>query len=210
MERFHKFTVSIGLYNGDMEVTNGVRQKAVSHKWSVEHFILYNNKQDHWEAIKQNLINMYNDSKYRDGIFVQDLDGNQWAKQEHFLFDKNDKEKKKAVGINYDEVKEYVNKYGYRSNKKSIAAEGYFSGNKRLPLPTSGDPGVSNHITGDAIDINYHAFINPDDAIIDLIALNFGLVRCASDEQWHFERTDLEVLIDEQELIDNEYKDQES
>jgi len=40
--------------------------------------------------------------------------------------------------------------------------------------------------------------------MIDLIALNFGIVRCASGEQWHFECTDLRVSKSEQELVEHE------
>ncbi|MBI9056013.1 MAG: hypothetical protein JEY96_19485 [Bacteroidales bacterium] len=204
MSRFHKFCVALGIYKGNMLVSNAVRSKTKSHKWSAEHFILYNNKQDHWKTIKSNLIEMYNNPDYRIGTKVKDLDGNIWAIQKHFIFSKNDSEKNKAIGIDYSLVQEYVDQKKYRSNKKSIAAEGYISGNRRLPLPESGRPGRSKHITGDAIDINSNGFINKNDAIIDLIAINFGIVRCASGEQWHFECTDLRVSNSEQELVEHE------
>lgn len=38
----------------------------------------------------------------------------------------------------------------------------------------------------------------------DLIAINFGVVRSASGEQWHFEFTDLRVSNSEQELVEHE------
>jgi hypothetical protein len=204
MIRFHKYCVAMGLYKGNMLISNAVRSKTKSHKWSAEHFILYNNKQNHWDTIKANLIAMYNNPKYRIGTKVKDLDGNIWAIQKHFIFSKDDTEKNKAIGIDYSLVQEYVDQKKYRSNKKSIAAEGYISGNRRLPLPVSGRPGRSKHITGDAIDINSNGFINKNDAIIDLIAINFGIVRCASGEQWHFECTDLRVSNSEQELVEHE------
>ena len=53
-------------------------------------------------------------------------------------------------------------------------------------------------ITGDAIDIESSRFINRDDAMIDLIALKFGMFRCAGGEQWHFELTN--VALDEAEI----------
>ena len=80
----------------------------------------------------------------------------------------------------------------------------YIFSNRRLPLPLSGRPGRSKHITGNAIDVNSNGFINKNDAIIDLIAINFGLVRPASGEQWHFECTDLRVSSSEQELVEHE------
>jgi len=40
--------------------------------------------------------------------------------------------------------------------------------------------------------------------MIDLIALNFGIVRCASGEQWHFEMTGVEVTKENEKYLNKE------
>ena len=63
---------------------------------------------------------------------------------------------------------------------------------------------MSLHITGNAIDVNSLALLDRNDGLIDIIALNFGLVRCAPGEQWHFECTDMRVSSSEKEVIEIE------
>ena len=64
-------------------------------------------------------------------------------------------------------------------------------------------PGRSNHITGDAIDINEEAFTNMNDPRIDIIALYFGLCRPVTEEQWHFETVNMALSDSETEEINN-------
>lgn len=199
MERFHKYCVAAGIYKGNMIVTDAVRGQKTAHKWSGEHFIGFNDT--YKTTIKNNLIDMYNNSQYRDEDNVKDLDGNIWAKKEHFIIEEGSD---KATDVNYNKVKEHAQELDYRSNPSSVAAEGYLSGDNRKPLPTSGSPGQSLHITGNAIDINSNGFIAKNDGIIDLVALNFGVVRCANNEQWHFECTDKRVSTSEKQVFDLE------
>lgn len=196
--KFHKFCVAAGLYNGDMLIMDAVRPPKTAHRYSAEHFIGYTNEFE--GQIKKNLVDMYNDSKHRMGNDVIDSDGNVWAKKEQFKFDEG-----KATSVNYGEIKKEAQSKRYRKNPSSVAAEGYDSGREeRLPLPVSGKPGKSLHTTGNALDVNSQGFVYRDGGITDLIALNFGLVRAAPGEQWHFECTDLRVSTSEQEVIEQE------
>jgi hypothetical protein len=70
-------------------------------------------------------------------------------------------------------------------------------------LGLNDSPGRSNHITGDAIDINSDGFLNKNDTKIDIIALYFGLSRPVPFEQWHFEPTNLQLSESEKEEIEN-------
>ena len=80
------------------------------------------------------------------------------------------------------------------SIKKQLAATTYF-------WPTRAE---SKNYRQNAIDVNSVPFINRNDAIVDLVALNFGVVRCAVGEQWHFECTDLRVSQAEQKVFETE------
>jgi len=198
--KFHKFCVAAGLYYGNMAVTSAVRSPISAHRYCTEHYINY--RADFEGQIKKNLVEMYNDSKYRKGDMVVDLDGNEWAKKEYYKFEEG---KDKAKAVDYSSVKNFVKQNLSRSDSSSVAAEGYDSGRlERIPLPLSGKPGKSLHITGNAIDVNSKNFTYRDEGITDLLALNFGLVRCAPGEQWHFECTDLRVSSSEQEVIEQE------
>lgn len=195
LAKFHKFLVAAGYYRGNMSVgDNGaVRDSSVGHKWAVEHYIVTNRTT---ATIKQNLIKMYNDSSLTtaDSSLLLDQDGFDWAEKSYFTIKAG-----VATDVDMGKVKSYVNLKGYRSNKTSSAAEGYKQGNtKRYPLSLNGYPNQSNHVEGNAIDISSKLFINRNEAIIDLIALKFGVFRCAGGEQWHFEATD--VAIDQAEI----------
>lgn len=195
MMKFHKFMVVTGFYRGNMSVGNdgAVRDPKVAHKWAVEHYIVTDKTT---VTIKANLLKMYNDSSLNtyDKLLLKDIDGNDWAKKSYFTVSKG-----KATDVDMEKVKAYVNTKNHRGNKKDAAAEGYQFGNKkRYPLALNSKPNRSNHIEGNAIDISSRLFIERDDAIIDLIALKFGIFRCASKEQWHFELTN--VALDEAEI----------
>ena len=61
------------------------------------------------------------------------------------------------------------------------------------------------HTRGGAMDIDESGFLNQKDAVIDLIALTFGLVRAGTwDETWHFELSDLGTSDKEKEIIKKE------
>jgi len=81
MKRFHKFMVATGLYSGNMRVNDGARNPKRAHRWSVEYQIEQNK---YSKDVKSNLIKMFNDKTYHEGDFIKDIDGNLWAKKEHF------------------------------------------------------------------------------------------------------------------------------
>ena len=55
------------------------------------------------------------------------------------------------------------------------------------------------------MDIDRHKFVTQQDAVIDLIALSFGLVKAGGwDETWHFELSDLGTSDREKENIKKE------
>ncbi len=85
MKRFHKFLIVAGLYSGNMNTEDGARSQKRAHRWSVE-YVVESSKAttSQKQAIKDNLIKMYNNTVYREGDFVIDSDGNKWAKSEHF------------------------------------------------------------------------------------------------------------------------------
>jgi hypothetical protein len=92
-----------------------------------------------------------------------------------------------------------------------VAAAGYNFGNaKRAPLPISGAPGVSNHCSGHAVDVDI-PWRSPDDPHkVDLWAWEqiyhqFGLTRplhrdrggsAKTQESWHIEETGKELLAE--------------
>ncbi len=200
VKRFHKFLVASGMYSGSMLVTSGVRAPSVAHLWSTEHFLLHKSAKQ--TEIENNLIKMHNESPSAD--VISDKDGNAWAKKEHFTFDPKDKDQLKATKVDFTKVKEYVLTFDRgRKDKTSAAAEGYRPGTKER-LPNTDLTGTSLHLTGDAIDVNSSPYMNRNDAMVDLIALEFGLIRAADKEQWHLECTDKRISTSEQEIIDKE------
>jgi hypothetical protein len=55
------------------------------------------------------------------------------------------------------------------------------------------------------MDINRHNFISQKDAVVDLIALRFGVVRAGgAKETWHFELSDLGISSEEKRVIEQE------
>lgn len=195
VERFHAFNVSVGIYKDAVQKIGpdcALRSQQVAHKWAVEHVFWKggSTRTKAYEHIKQAAIGK--DKHFNNGEIVDDH-GNTWATMEHFV-DKNgkavapdspdfdDKASKEAVIKN-------IKSFMFRSEPWKSAAEGWAEGPNRWPNPPDGWPFRSPHIVGDAIDFNSHGFLNRDDAIIDYVANEFGLVRRASAEQWHFERT---------------------
>jgi hypothetical protein len=138
---------------------------------------------------------MYKNSAYHDGKFIKDSDGNRWAKKEHFS-----KDEKNNISLDWKKIKRHVitytnnNRNKFRSNSSAPASEGYSETSKRLPNKSGGSPSITNHKTGEAIDINSNGFIMKTEAIIDLIGLCFGVIRDGgSTEYWHFEMTGVEI-----------------
>jgi hypothetical protein len=215
MERYLKFMKAIGLYSGDLKVNSGIRSDKKAHGFCVQFVILvnpsdYNSKKAEryirWkDDIKENLIKMYKGEYKRvDGTNfldnagnVIDNDGTIWAKKEHFT------EKDGVVTLDWESVKTHVNGLDLgRPNKTSPAASGYKDAIPRLPLPEKG-PGITDHKQGGAIDIPYQNFLRQKDAINDLIALQFGLIRDGSNkETWHFELTGLAQSDQEKKIVE--------
>ena len=195
MRRFHKFMVAAGLYIGNMNISDGVRSPAKAHRFAVQYHIVVGNYKD---TMKKNLKFLYN--KNPNGGVAKDLDGNIWAKKEHFKRDRSGK----ATDVYYNKVKEYVKTLNFgRSNITDPASAGYGYSPDCLPLPTGKIP--SKHTQGLALDIDSHRLVNKKEAVIDLIALNFGLVRAGGKkETWHFELSDLGISAEEQAIIDKE------
>jgi hypothetical protein len=196
MSRFHKFLVAAGLYKGNMWVSDGARSPERAHRWCVQ-WIIENKSESHSyvKAIKENLIMMYNNKIYHSGEYIKDSDNNLWAKKEHFS-----KDDKGNVSIDWEKVKKYVINYAdkhsklFRRNSSAPASEGYSETSKRLPNKSGSSPSITNHKTGEAIDINSNGFIMKTEAIIDLIGLCFGVIRDGgSTEYWHFEMTGVEI-----------------
>ncbi|UXX78723.1 hypothetical protein N7E81_15290 [Reichenbachiella carrageenanivorans] len=197
MERFHKFLVMAGLYQGDMKVNDGVRSPKRAHGFAVQYYILTGKSA---ATVKANLIMMYNsEDGYLVGDFVEDHHGHKWAKKSHFILDANNE----AVGIHYDKVQAYVKTLSMgRDNKADTAAQGYKEEPLFWPLPKPDR--LSIHVSGGAMDINRHNFINQKDAMVDLIAHKFGVVRAGSwGETWHFELSDLAVSGEEADYAKN-------
>ncbi|PIB34462.1 hypothetical protein BFP72_03040 [Reichenbachiella sp. 5M10] len=197
MERFHKFLVMAGLYQGDMKVNDGVRSPKRAHGFAVQYYILTGKSA---ATVKANLIMMYNsDEGYLVGDFVEDEHEYKWAKRTDFILDKQGK----AIDVDYNKVKAYVATLNMgRSNKADAASAGNSKKPMCLPLPE--DLRISLHTLGVAMDIDRHKFLNQKETIIDLIAHQFGVVRAGgAGETWHFELTDLAVSNTEKDYAKN-------
>jgi hypothetical protein len=141
---------------------------------------------------------MFNNKTYHSGEYIKDSDNNLWAKKEHFTTDKDGK----ATKLNDTTWFEHLDSFQPGRDWNVYTAEGYDRGDpRRFPLGLNDSPGRSNHITGDAIDINSDGFLNKNDTKIDIIALYFGLSRPVPFEQWHFEPTNLQLSDGEIEEI---------
>jgi hypothetical protein len=212
--RYHKLLVALGLFRGNM-VGGACREETTAHKWSIYHSWKSGEQS---AAIKTNIIKMYNKEIKPDGKEcvdangnVSDLDGNVWAKKEHFTLDASGKAT--ALKSTWETYMDTVSQSRVTKNKDGTikkdwrlehAAEGYLYGDhRRYPMPLKGGHNRSKHITGDAIDINSGNFKNKNDAIHDLIALKFGIVRPVPKEQWHFEITNVEFSESEKKLLDS-------
>jgi hypothetical protein len=175
---------------------------------------------------------MYDDKNYHEGDYIKDTAGNLWAKKEHFYsykgpIDPGFKTKKEyddykkvkrlehlgepKTGIMWSDVRAYVKQYtkeekaknykAFRRESDTYASEGYQAGTVER-LPSSNSMSTSNHIGGDAIDISSGGFLFKTDAINDLIALRFGLIRDGGKtEGWHFEMTGVEVIKENEKFL---------
>ena len=203
LERYHKLLVALGLFSGNM-TGSACRKEETAHCWSIYYY--WKTNHSNLSIVKSNIIKMYNKELKPDGKVsvdksgsVKDLDGNIWAKKGHFNFD--DKNKAKSLNSKWDTYMDKISQSRVSKEedgtvikdwRKEAAAEGYnYDNPKRYPMPLSGGMRRSKHITGDAIDINSHSFTRRNDAINDLIALRFGLIRPVGGEQWHFEITNV-------------------
>ncbi|MEY3441735.1 MAG: hypothetical protein RLZZ519_16 [Bacteroidota bacterium] len=193
MLNYHKFMVAVGLYTISKPQPGGqsaLRDRPVAHKWSTEHYITQNKNKD---LTMNNFVTMFNDTNYQDGDKIVDKDKSPWAKKAHFV-DKDAKQlgTEGAGEIDkdktWDNIKAYVNTFNYRGNKSSLASEGYEKSDTKR-FPNTHLVGISNHISGNALDLTKQGFLNMDDQINDFIAWEFGVQRNVGGEQWHFECT---------------------
>jgi len=203
LTRFHKFISAIGLFRGDM-TGSACRVPSYAHQVAIPHVVCGGVRpQSSVDSVRNNLIKVYNDETVNGGIKesngdIEDTDGYVWAKSEHFNTNDEGKAQSMKDSIWFTHIKAIQPGRDWTV----LTAEGYKKGDpKRFPLGLNNIPGRSNHITGDAIDINSEGFTNKDDAMIDLIALNFGLIRPVPGEQWHFECTNVQLSTAEKELV---------
>lgn len=203
--RFHKYLSAVGLFSGNMK-GGACRSAKTAHRWAVPHVVIDGMRPaSSKESVENNVTNVFNGETVAGGIKdasnnVKDTDGNIWAKPEHFNIDDDGK----ATSIKDDDWEDHLIILSGRNTWGVYIAEGYKRGDtKRFPLGLQASPGRSNHITGDAIDINKNGFLNMNDSKIDIIALYFGLSRPVSGEQWHFEAVNVGLSDNEIEQIDN-------
>jgi len=203
--RFHRYLSAVGMFTGNM-TGSACRSAADAHRWAIPHVIIDNIRpQSSKDSIRNNLKDAYNGETVAGGSKdssnnVKDSDGNIWAKTEHFNLDENEK----ATSLKDSDWEDHLKEVSGRSKWGVRIAEGYKRDDiKRFPLGLQASPGRSNHITGDAIDINEEAFTNMNDARIDIIALYFGLSRPVSGEQWHFEPVNVSLSDDEIDEVNN-------
>ncbi len=204
LTRFHKFLSAVGLFRGNM-TGSACRDAAYAHRICVAHVVIGSVRpQASKDSVRNNLVKVYNGETVAGGTKdsngnILDSDNHVWAKSEHF--NKNDSGV--ATSMKDDVWFPHLKTPQPSRNWDVYTAEGYKKGDsKRFPLGLNAIPGRSNHITGDAIDINYGNFSNMNDAMLDLIALNFGLIRPVPGEQWHFECTNVQISSSEKALVD--------
>lgn len=194
MGKYHQFMVAVGLYTLQKPKPGGqaaLRDRPVAHKWSTEHYVLY--EPSHKDAIWSNYLKMFKDDSYHSGDIIQDKDKYPWAKKSHFV-DKDDKAVTKDTVDTVDKEKTwknitaYVDTFGYRPNKSSLASEGYDKTEEKR-YPNSNKVGISNHIFGNALDYPSEGFLAKADQVNDFVAWEFGVQRNVSGETWHFECT---------------------
>lgn len=181
------------------------RDAAYAHRIAVAHTVIGNKRpQSSRESVRNNLVSVYNGETVAGGTKdssgqVLDSDGHIWAKPDHFQKDSEGK----ATAMKDDTWYPHLKSPQPTRDWNVYTAEGYKKGDsRRFPLGINAIPGRSNHITGDAIDINADGFTNQNEAMIDLIALNFGLIRPVPGEQWHFECTNVQLSTSEKALVD--------
>jgi|GEM_PF-3012122 len=203
--RFHKFLLAVGLFNGNM--TGGAcRSAKFAHKIAIPHVVMGGERPaSSVDSIRNNLINVFNGDSVTGGSKdsssnIKDTDGNIWAKDGHF----NKDAEGKATSMNDSVWFTHLETFQPGRNWSTLTAEGYKrQDSKRFPLGLDKSPGRSNHITGDAIDVNSNGFLNKNDTRIDIIALYFGLSRPVPNEQWHFEPTNLGLSPNEAEIVND-------
>jgi hypothetical protein len=198
MQRFHKFMVAAGMYSGDMDVNSGIRSDKTAHIWCGQWIIAGGGAgstkgSTYVNATKNIILEMYSEQKLNSSEYITDENDTKWAKKDHF------KEENGTLTMDWISIKEFVATIeGGRTSYTTPASAGYEKGDERRKPVPSGSPSVTNHKTGEAIDINRHNFLNEYDSIVDVIALQFGLLRDGGPtEWWHFELTDLEMSQDE-------------
>ncbi len=205
LRRYHRFMSAVGLFRGNMTGA-ACRLPSYAHRICIPHVVRCNagiRPAASKQSIRNNLINVYNGTavaggrRLADGSVV-DSDGYSWARQQDFVLD----EEGRATAMNDATWFTHISRIQPTRSWNTNTAEGYRRGDsRRFPLGLNASPGRSNHITGDAIDINKDSFTNMNDAVNDLVALYFGIMRPVGGEQWHFECTNLELSASERALI---------
>ena len=196
LDVFYKFLQYQKLiFSGKVTASDGVRSASEAHRWSTAYNIRMGN------------IGL---SRLQQLTGGKDKDGNLWynpttddvfkdvalsaaevqAELEKQKADPNYKIKttKKVLDETATMVNIVARATGYWDG--ALAAEGY-PGNDERRLPNLTTVGVSNHITGNAVDITFPFTFNYFDPVIDALAAIFGLfraVREGGEEYWHYER----------------------
>jgi hypothetical protein len=193
----HVFLVACGLMKTTsvkVRSATALRSFVDAHKFCTEYRILTSVDKD---EIFENFKEMYVDDAHLDGDDIQDLDGQTWAKKEHFVNAEGEVVTDMDLvdqDLTWANIHAYVDTLTFRngSNRYDPAAEGYTkTSDNRLPNSTRGNQ--SNHVHGFAYDYSYYRHdptnvLLKDDPIHDFVAWEFGVLRCVK-EQWHFSRT---------------------
>ena len=190
---FHKFLVHKELVFGStVSASDGVRSAAEAHKWSTAYEIRQGN-------IPYSSLKALTDGK--------DVDQNQWyVASEDDVFKEvplTPEELAAQTGSNdvtAQTTKTVIDEAATMENLKvraatfwagAQAAEGYSSSSAERKPNRSG-VNISNHVSGNAMDITIPFKLNYFDPVIDGLALIFGLFRAVKDassaEHWHYER----------------------
>ncbi|MBN2536634.1 MAG: DUF4157 domain-containing protein [Spirochaetales bacterium] len=211
IQRYHKFLSAVGLFRGDMWGSS-TRSAIDAHRKCIPHVVRSRNDirpVEHKQSIRNNLITVYNRNavaggRRREDGTVEDSSGYSWARPGDFILNEDGV----ATAMNDATWFVHISRIDPNLNWNTYRAEGYkLNDQRRFPLGLNIGPGRSNHITGDAVDINESNFVNMNDAILDLIALYFGIMRPVPREHWHFECTNVELSNTERALIQRNGRD---
>jgi len=181
MKRFTKFAAWAGLITGAPTVGSGVRSPAEAHILSTRY--MFTSGIGLGGAGNRKVVADWAIANH--GV---DKDGNTWVDADLVT--------KLTQAKSDDEIYQQVLLRDVKTrivNQADQAAEGYAAGDARR-LPNQRPVGISNHCSGNAIDVTYAwVFSSSYDPMIDLLAAYFGLWRPVKDsrsspEDWHYQK----------------------